>query len=196
MNNFFEKIACDERWFTLSNGITLLRIILAPLVVVSMYYGWLYCSFTLFMVAAVTDFLDGFIARWTNSSTNLGKVLDPIADKLLLLSSFCALAYIPLPLFQIPSWFVVLLLVREVIIVSGATLLLLCRPTLSIDPLMSGKLTTLFQIIFIGWLFVGYFVWGVLVKVNSYVLVALALFSLFSLFQYLLRGFFSWFSTD
>ncbi|MFI5333439.1 MAG: CDP-alcohol phosphatidyltransferase family protein, partial [Candidatus Babeliales bacterium] len=118
----------------------------------------------LFVTAAVTDVLDGNIARWRNEQTFLGACLDPIADKCLLVSCFFTLAFVRTPLFSIPRWFVIIMLIKEVIIVGGAYAIYLIRGSVAIEPTRLGKMTTVFQVLFIIWLFACYFFQWVPIK--------------------------------
>jgi len=185
---FFKKISHDKRWLTIPNILTLLRIILAPVMVLGMYHGYLLFAFIVFMVASLTDLLDGFLARWCDVQTNLGKMLDPVADKVLLLSVFCALAFLPLPLFQIPVWFFMMVFIREIIMIVGSCVVLRAYPQVNFEPTMWGKLTTFFQIVFVIWTFACYFFGWEPKKTYILFLIILALFSVLSLLQYMKTG--------
>src|SRR5712691_3809704 len=94
------------------NSLTLLRIFLVPFLVVVLltkFYGREYVGLTIFLVAAVTDFFDGWIARRSNKITRLGALLDPIADKLLMSAAFISLVELGLA----PAWMVVIVIGRE-----------------------------------------------------------------------------------
>ena len=84
-------LPCDVRLMNLPNYITLLRIVLIPFFVYLMIYGFFRAALLVFIVACVTDALDGLIARLTNQKTDLGAFLDPMADKLLIISAFVTL---------------------------------------------------------------------------------------------------------
>jgi cardiolipin synthase (CMP-forming) len=143
---------------TLSTRVTVVRIIVTPLVVIAMMYQQWGLASILFIGASLTDLLDGFLARLFNEKTRLGACLDPVADKLLLLSVFCALAFIQTPLFRIPQWFVLLIVCKECILIFGFLLLALVKGYIpDVHPTRLGKFTTFIQIIFITWLFVCYF---------------------------------------
>lgn len=157
MVNFFNAIPPHEKRMTLSTGLTVLRIALVPLLVGAMIMSHWNLAFWLLVAAAVTDVLDGYLARVRNEQTYLGACLDPIADKFLLLSSFCTLAFVPTPLFPIPRWFFILLLIKESIIVGGAYAIYYRRGAVTIAPTLLGKMSTVTQLIFIGWLFMRYF---------------------------------------
>lgn len=142
---------------TLSTSFTIIRIILVPFIVTSMMFHKWGIAASLFMIAALTDVLDGQVARMRNETTTLGAALDPIADKLLLLSTYATLSFIDSPLFGIPHWFVYLVLAKECLQIAGAAGLLFVVKKPNIEPTMLGKLTTVIQVGFIIWLFMCYF---------------------------------------
>lgn len=186
--DLYHRIHHDEYWWTIPNLLTLLRIGLAPAMVLCMATGSLYKAFIVVFMASISDMLDGFIARITFSTTHLGAFLDPVADKLFLLTTFCSLVFIDSPLPHIPLWFFLLALARELIIMAGTLFIMLRNPLVNVAPSMWGKLTTFFQLLFILWLFVCHFAEfepGVLYNILLY---ALALFSVFSLATYVNRG--------
>ena len=137
--------------------ITIMRIILAPCVVIAMLYGTWGKAFMLFLIASMTDFLDGNMARLLNEQTFLGACLDPIADKILLVPCFMTLAFIKTPLFIIPLWFVSVVLIRELIVLAGALTVYFIKGHIAVRPTLLSKLTTMMQMIFIVWLFACYF---------------------------------------
>jgi len=188
LSHLFQKISQDKYWLTLPNVLTFMRIALAPVVVIGMSMGCLRFSFTVFVLAAMTDLFDGLLARWCNVQTHLGKIVDPIADKLLLVSSFCALAFLPSPLFPIPVWFFVIIFAREIVIILGSWVVLRLNPQTPFEPIIWGKLTTFFQILFIIWMFTCYFVGWEPRRTYGIFLVLLAFFSLLSLLQYIKIG--------
>jgi cardiolipin synthase len=100
-------------------------------------------SLVIFMIAGVSDALDGFIARVFHQKSNLGANLDPLADKILLMS-----AYIISAIFKmIPSWLAVLTIARDVIILLGVLILYLNRYPVKIQPSLLGKATTCMQVV-------------------------------------------------
>lgn len=153
-----------------------------------MYWQQWETAFWIFCIAAGTDVLDGHFARVLKEQTNLGRVLDPLADKILIVATFSALAFIDTPLFHIPLWFVVLVFVREGIIILGSCIIMRKRHDVTVESIIWGKLTTLFQVLFITWLFVCYFIGWDPEQTFGVVLVLLALFSILSLFQYVKKG--------
>jgi cardiolipin synthase len=172
---------------TLANRITILRLILIPVfnaLVVSYTPDKpvvRYMALTVFVIAALSDALDGFIARAYNQKTRLGAVLDPLADKLLLNLAFVFLAVNPNFDERPPMWIPVLILSRDVIIVMGSYLLNELYGPLRVRPRVSGKLTTALQMASIV---------AVLLQVNfAYeLLVVMMAVTIFSFFDYIYDG--------
>ena len=132
--------------------------------------------------------LDGCIARFCNQQTFLGACLDPIADKLLLLGCFFALAFMQTPLFAIPQWFVYIVLIKELTIIGGAAFLIITASADTIRPTLLGKLSTVMQMLFIVWLFACYFFHWVPIKTYWTMLSLLLFLVLASLVHYVLIG--------
>lgn len=138
---------------TLANRITLIRFLLVPFFVGSLVYyqpekDYLrLLAIVLFILAIVTDGLDGYIARTRSQRSSLGVILDPLADKLLLMSAFIVLATLKtLPeRFRIPPWVSILVMSREVFILSGSAVIYLITQNLEVHPSRLGKMTTFFQ---------------------------------------------------
>lgn len=187
-SKLWDEVASDRHWFTLSNGLTFLRLALAPVVVCNLYYEHFKIAFFIFLLAAFTDVLDGFVARLLGEQTHLGRFLDPVADKILLLASFGGLAFLHSPFFSIPRWFIYLILCRELVIVLGACFLVRVGKSATVTPMIWGKLTTFFQILFLSWIFLCYFAGWAPNKTYFVLLVLLTLFSIVSFIQYLVRG--------
>jgi cardiolipin synthase (CMP-forming) len=127
------------------NILTVFRILLVAPITVALAENQLQTAILLFGVAAVSDAADGFLAKRYGWQTELGAVLDPLADKLLLATAFITLAYLRL----VPLWLVVAAVARDVIIVSGALLYRLCLGPLSVRPSVVSKFNTLCQAAFI-----------------------------------------------
>ena len=126
----------------LPNFLTLLRILITPLFVIFMIKGQYRLSLLVFFLAGVSDGLDGLFARWFNQKTVLGAHLDPIADKLLLISAFVALAVQQI----IPSWLAVVVISRDILIITGIAILRYFHATFRIRPSMISKCTTAMQL--------------------------------------------------
>ncbi len=118
-----------------------------PFFIMALVYGHAVAAFYIFLIAGITDALDGFIARYFNQRTALGAFLDPAADKLILTSAFVVLALPGLGLsYTIPIWLPVLTIARDVVIVCLTLLLHLTYSIRNFPPTWPGKATTLFQI--------------------------------------------------
>jgi cardiolipin synthase len=103
---------------TPANQLTLLRVVLIPAFVILVIYGYLGWALVVFAIAGLTDALDGLLARWSGQRTSLGAWLDPMADKLLLVTTFVVLTIPGLGLMnRLPIWLTVLIISRDVVIV-------------------------------------------------------------------------------
>ncbi len=125
---------------TLANWLTVMRIILIPFFIATLMYDHLLIALILFVSAAITDVLDGYIARRTTCTT-IGRVLDPTADKLLLVSTYIILPIIGI----IPSWVTVIVVSRDVIIALGYLIIYLTWGSAAVDVSRLGKLSTFIQ---------------------------------------------------
>jgi len=184
----FQNLPAHEMRITLPTLFTLARIILAPLIVLAMVYQRWGVAFFLFLSASVTDIIDGNLARLFDQKTFLGACLDPIADKILMISCFATLAFCQSPLFGIPTWFVLLVVVKDAIIVFGGLAIFLIKGHLHVNPTTLGKLTTFVQTCFIVWLFACYFFKWLPIKTYYTMLTMLSLLVIASLVQYLKMG--------
>ena len=116
---------------------------LVPALVLLLVYGFLGWSLVVFLVAGVTDALDGLIARLTGQRTTLGAWLDPMADKLLLMTTFIVLTLPSVPLTNhIPLWLTVSVISRDVVIVAVVAIVNLVAGPRTFRPSMLGKLAT------------------------------------------------------
>jgi cardiolipin synthase len=125
------------------NLITLLRIILVPIVVILLIQGLFFKALIILIIAALSDALDGFLARFMRQQTVLGAYLDPIADKALLASSFVTLSVLHL----IPGWLTVIVISRDFIILLGISVLSMMSIPVEIHPAFVSKVTTVLQLI-------------------------------------------------
>lgn len=114
-----EQAICD-RVFTVANGITFARLLLIPVSFALLIQGRDIEAAVLFAVTAATDFLDGLIARKTNTVTRLGQMLDPLVDRLLIVAAVIGLLVVG----RIPLWIVILVLVRDLYVVAGGAYLI------------------------------------------------------------------------
>jgi cardiolipin synthase len=128
---------------TLANQLTILRIVLVPAFVLLVVYGFLGWALVTFLVAGITDALDGLIARTTGQRTSLGAWLDPMADKLLLVTTFVVLTLPGIPLTNhLPLWLTVFVISRDVVIVGVVAIVSLAMGPRTFTPSMWGKLAT------------------------------------------------------
>jgi cardiolipin synthase (CMP-forming) len=131
------------RNLTLANQLTILRILIVPLFVILVVYGMLGAALLAFMVAGLTDALDGLIARRAGQRTSLGAWLDPMADKLLLVTTFIVLTIPTIPLTNhLPAWLTILVISRDVAIVVVVAIVNLALGPRTFTPSLLGKLTT------------------------------------------------------
>lgn len=177
-----------EKRITISTCFTLVRVALTPIIVGAMITQHWGVAFWLFVIASLTDTVDGTLARLRGEKTFLGALLDPIADKFLLLSIFFTLAFVQSPLFNIPQWFVWFVLAKELIQAFGFVLVYTINGHIKIEPRLLGKLTTTAQMLFIIWLFACYFFAWVPIKTYYTALGILLVLVLASFIQYTLMG--------
>ena len=121
---------------TLANKITLFRIVLIPVFLLLAYFGKMYPAFAVFVLASLSDFLDGYIARHYNQITDIGKFMDPLADKMLVMAAMCFFVEIG----RMPGWALALVLLRE-FAVSGLRLVAVEQGRV-IAAAKSGKIKT------------------------------------------------------
>lgn len=124
------------------NLITLLRLILVPVVVILLIQGYFFKALIVFVIAGLSDALDGFLARVLQQQTVLGAYLDPIADKALLASTFITLSVLHI----IPGWLTVIVISRDFIILLGISVLSIMSYSVKIRPLFISKVTTAVQL--------------------------------------------------
>jgi len=131
------------RIINLPNALTVARIIIIPVFVTAIIYKKHQHAFFLFVLAALTDLLDGYIARVTDQKTALGTFLDPLADKLLLTSSFILFSFNA----WIPLWLTITVISRDIIVVIGWLLLYMITHDVKIEPVLLGKAAIAFQLV-------------------------------------------------
>ena len=131
---------------SIPNLITLGRVILVPVVFWLLLTGELKAAFLVFVVAGISDAVDGFLAKRFNWETELGAYLDPIADKLLIVCIFIALGVTG----RLPSWLVIMVVSRDVLIVIAVVLSWLLGNPTPMKPLAVSKINTVAQIVLGG----------------------------------------------
>ncbi len=132
----------EMRVLNLPNTLTIARIVIIPLFTTAVIYERYNYALCLFVVAALTDAFDGLIARLANQKTELGRFLDPLADKVLLVTTFIVFSINGL----IPTWLTITVISRDVIVVTGWMLLYLITNTSSVDPTLTGKAAIAMQL--------------------------------------------------
>jgi CDP-diacylglycerol--glycerol-3-phosphate 3-phosphatidyltransferase len=184
---------------TTANKITIVRIAMIPVfVLMAIYYGesvqrgdpleWQrFAAIVIFLVAAASDGLDGYVARRYNQRSALGVILDPIADKGLLLSGIITLSItnwsVDPAYGKFPLWFPVLVITRDVVILVGSAVLHLLNGKVRVRPSWTGKVATVLQMVAIAW---------VMLQLRfiplSYIVVAAGVFTFVSGVIYVMDG--------
>ncbi len=178
-----EKLS-NEIW-NLPNALTLLRIFLVPFLVVVLltkFSGREYVGLAIFLVAAVTDFFDGWVARRRHQTTRMGALLDPIADKLLMSAAFISL--VEMDPTHVPAWMVVIIIGREFAVSGLRSIAAQQGVTIAASPLGKGKMIS--QVVAISLLILGYEL-GELRRTGTVALWAVMLFALASGVDYFMK---------
>ncbi len=185
---------------TTANKITIVRILLIPVfVTMAIYYGqsvargepleWQrFTAIAIFLIAAVSDGLDGYVARRYNQRSALGVILDPIADKGLLLSGIITLSIsnwseLDPQYGRFPAWFPVLVITRDAVILIGSAVLHLLNGKVVVRPSWTGKVATFLQMTAIAWVMLQLHFLALI-----YVVVAAGLFTAISGVIYVMDG--------
>jgi len=130
------------QFFYPSNQLSLLRLVFIPFVILSILYGQYRTAFILVLIAGLSDGMDGLLARRLGQQTNLGRILDPLADKLLLNSAFVALGVAR----ELPLWLVILVLSRDVIIITISLVMILMTSHKPFPATFYSKANTVAQV--------------------------------------------------
>src|SRR5690242_15852178 len=143
----------SSRIITLPNVLTIFRMALIPVFVSLLFYQQLLLALAIFIVAGISDGLDGLLARRFHQQSPLGRILDPIADKLMLVTSFIVLSMkgvYPTPIpkhLPIPFWVTITVLSRDVFILVGAAAINIVSGFRAFQPSLPGKISTVVQIV-------------------------------------------------
>ena len=143
----------SSRIVTVPNLLTVFRMVLIPVFVSLLFYQRFILALAVFILAGVTDGLDGLLARRFNQKSQLGTILDPIADKLMLVTSFVVLSMrsvFPQPLpshLPVPFWVTVAVISRDVFILVGAAAINIVTGFRRFRPSLLGKINTVVQIL-------------------------------------------------
>jgi cardiolipin synthase (CMP-forming) len=177
---------------TTANQLTILRIVFVPVFIILLVYHELGWALGTFVAAGITDVLDGIIARRFGQKTSIGAVLDPIADKLLMTSSFLILS-LPQMEFQtmIPRWLMIVIIFRDVFILVVSLIVVLMVGWRVFTPSPYGKASTVMQVLTV--LAVLYINWKNLALPElNIVFFVTGLTTAFSGLHYLVRGLRQW----
>lgn len=144
---------------TTANKITILRILLIPFFVVEVLYyvkngneAHRLAAIISFAVAAICDGVDGYIARRYNQRSELGAILDPLADKLLLVSGIVVLSFEYQRLETIPLWLTGTIIGRDILVLAGMVVIQMTVGKVRVRPRMVGKVATVLQMVIILWI--------------------------------------------
>ena len=132
----------QARLINIANGLTAVRVLLVPVVAFLLISGRFRSALVVFAVCGISDALDGLLARWLRQRTVVGFYLDPIADKLLVATSFIVLAIVKV----IPDWLTVAVISRDIFILIGSILILLLIGTEGIQVTALSKANTVMQL--------------------------------------------------
>lgn len=166
----------------LANWLTVLRILVVPVFVSLLVYGRPGPALGVFVAAALTDLLDGWVARRQHRQSRLGAFLDPVADKFLLASAFVMLTYLKV----LPFWIAAVVITRDAILVVGTVLIAVLGSRIHPRPTLAGKAATVFQILTVLTGMLGR--WYPVPVLASTVLWLAAAFTVVSGLQYLIQG--------
>lgn len=134
--------------FNWPNFISLARLLSVPLIICLILSRQMMLGFFIFVIASISDAVDGYLARYLKARTELGSFLDPLADKALLIGVYLVLGIIG----YISSPLVTLVIFRDVMIVGGTVLLFLIGKPVLMNPLLISKINTVVQILFVSWI--------------------------------------------
>jgi cardiolipin synthase len=151
----------------LPNLITIGRILLVPVVVWAIGSGQMQIAFLVFLIAGVSDAVDGYLAKRLHMTSNLGAHLDPLADKALIVSIYIALGITE----AIPRWLVILVVSRDILIVGGVMLAWCVGKPIRVKPVLVSKLNTAAQIV-LACLVLGSLAFGLASRPVEYVVMA------------------------
>ncbi|GAB4542211.1 MAG: CDP-alcohol phosphatidyltransferase family protein [Thermodesulfovibrionia bacterium] len=167
----------------LPNILTMTRILLLPFFATSLIYnGYLY-ALIIFIMAGITDILDGYIARMKRQVSELGTILDPVADKFIIITSFILMTVNGI----IPKWLTIVVISRDVIVITGVIILYFVINQMKVEPSILGKISNILQYLLIGLVLLTINIKGKPIIPNIY-LILVAVFATISGIQYIYKG--------
>lgn len=137
---------CRSFFQYIPNILTMLRVLAVPAIVFLIFDDYFFWAFLIFAAASITDFVDGYLARRWRVESTLGRLLDPLADKSLLVCCFLTLGYKGL----LPLWVVLLVISRDVLIIAAGLSVYLFHIPMVLKPSWGSKVNTVAQIFLIG----------------------------------------------
>jgi cardiolipin synthase len=140
-----KPITFESRIFTVPNQLTFLRMGFLPFFIIAIHYNHYYYALLLLIAAGLSDGLDGLVARGLNQRSPLGAYLDPIADKLLMSSSYVVLAWKG----KLAWWLAILVVSRDVLLLAASAAILIAVGYRPLPPSIWGKITTTVEIVLI-----------------------------------------------
>src|SRR5208283_1490929 len=169
--------------FSIPNSITFVRIVIIPAFVTALVYNRIDYALFLFIVASISDMLDGLLARMTDQQTLLGAFLDPLADKFLLMTSFIMFSVYG----WIPQWITVTVISRDLIIMLGWLILYLLYDITKVEPSLTGKAAIAAQLVLIAYKLLSLTFHGV-PEPEVWMFIVVAVLTTISGLQYIYRG--------
>jgi cardiolipin synthase len=148
-----------EKFWNAPNLITLSRVALVPVFALMLFQKRAFGALLVIFLAGLSDVLDGFAARRWHQETKIGRLIDPLADKILLSTAFILLAIRSLGFTHvIPLWLTAVVIARDVIIVAGAAVISLIRGRREFPPTVFGKASTIFQVATVFWVILSNYI--------------------------------------
>jgi len=171
-----------------ANKISTFRILIVPFFIACLIYYNPEKEFlrnialVIFVLGVISDGLDGFVARKAKLQSKAGLILDPLGDKLLLMSAFIFLSPISKLALTFPLWVTFIIISRDAIIILGAVVIYMVKQTLDVHPTKWGKLTTIFQMLSVVCVLLQW-------KMSAFIWVIAVIFTVISGIDYVKRGF-------
>ncbi len=183
--SIYQLIVSMSKYCTIPNMLTFVRLLLTPFIINYLFQAmWLH-AFGLFIIAGMTDFLDGYIARLTLTQTDLGRVCDPLADKILIIGVIGALAFGAYDLLKEQAWLFWFLISKELLIIAGGIMLFLQGKLSKIRPHISGKIAMSTQLLVILLLFLVIMLDQVSIRLLNFFSVVIVAVNIIALFFYI-----------
>jgi len=186
-NGVFSAIPIFQRRITVASYITLCRLFLAPFVSFFLIKGLFGIALVLFVIAALTDVIDGAVARYGNQETFLGRWLDALTDRVLIMSSFLSLLKTSFVI-PLPRWFLFFVVARELLLLVGACSFYYVHSYFSIEPVMLAKISMALYVITFVWSFISMW-YGFADNIITYYIIWITVVcTIISLMQQFLQG--------